>query len=163
MARPTSLLCLCVIVLLTAACATDTSSPSPTRDLVPYARTYTVTAVDSFIVPYVRSQDGNCQQINTGGWLTLSSDGSYQLLLDNVRSLCVGAPGGGGDAIYQAGTYVVSAGILHLSPTPPQGPASSGRIWQATPLPGGGFAQAAVQLTFNERLYDLPALFQPPQ
>lgn len=152
-----------MLSLAAAACANEASSPTTTSDLLPYARTYTVTHVDTLSIPFVRAQDGGCQQVNTGGWLSLSANGSYQLLLDHVSAMCTDAPGGGGDAIYQAGTYVVSSGTLRLRPKAGYGPSATGSIWRAIAQPGGGFSQASVHLTFGPHSYDLVALFQPPE
>ncbi len=149
--------------LAAISCGNDSSAPPTPVDLTTYARTYSVVSVDSLAIPFVRSQDPSCQQINTGGWLSLSTDGTYQLMLDDVRSLCNGAPSGGGDAIYQPGTYTISSGILHLQPDAPYGPASSGPIVGATPIQGGGFKSATISLSFNSRLYYMVAMFQPPQ
>lgn len=109
------------VVLLAIAFMGCSESTSPANPFARATGTYSEYMLDGYFLPTVSSVD-TCQIVNTGGWLTLTIDGKYQMMLDNVRRLCNGAYFGG-ESVPQVGTYeFVSDTVIAFAPAATYGP-----------------------------------------
>jgi hypothetical protein len=123
----------------------DADSPAVTA-------TFSVTQVDTMRVPFVVGQDEGCQQVNTGGWITLEASGRYTLSLERIGRLCVDNTGGIGSTLPQEGTYTVTGDSIAFSPRPPYGPGFSAHLVGA-PDRNGLITEGNLQFTFVAHRY----------
>jgi len=103
------------LLVSAVACGADTTAPNPV------ARTYSVYAVDDQKVPIVVPQDSTCSTVNSGGWLSLDTDGSFSMVLDRTTWVCNNVAGVS-TSVVQSGRYVRSSDSV-LSFRPAVGPA----------------------------------------
>lgn len=138
-----------ILVVGAVGCGADVTAP----DLA--ARTYSVYTVDDVKVPIVIPQDSACVTINTGGWLSLTADGDFQMVLDRTTLVCNNAALVG-TSIIQDGRYVrTSDSVLSIRPT--TSPAFVATFDPGNYRPELGGVIANVKFEFNGHRYWLLA------
>lgn len=135
---------LCFLALLAvgaAGCGTDLTAPNAA------VGTYSVFMVDGQRIPIVTPLDSACITVNSGGWLTLTTGGTYSMVLDRINRVCNGIEDGG-SASPQSGTYTQTRDtVITFHPAPPMGPAFAATFHPGTDRPGGG-ALPSLRFTF---------------
>ena len=133
-----------VFLAIAIAACSDSTSPNL------YARvtgTYSEYTIDEQVIPFATPYD-TCQIVNVGGWLTLTVDGKYAMLLDRTRMLC-NAEYSGGTGVAQTGTYqFVNDTVLAFVPTPPSGPAFSATFDPGNYKPEAGGRVPSLRFSF---------------
>lgn len=110
---------LVVLAIGLAACSDAATSASNPFEQI--AGTYSEYTVDGQQLPVTTPAD-TCERVNTGGWLSVTTEGTYSMVLDRTRRVCNGVLSGG-DYIAQLGTYeMTSDTVITFVPTPPWGP-----------------------------------------
>lgn len=131
------------LIIGLAACS-DATKPKDQPNLV--AATYSQSTIDGQQVPRTTPAD-TCELVNMGGWLSLTAEGAYSMVLDRTSYVCNGVPSGT-NYVGQRGTYQLADTAVTFLPTPPYGPAFKATFDPGDYQPGKGGRLRSLRFSF---------------
>jgi hypothetical protein len=149
------------LIIGLAACS-DVTTPKDQPN--PVAATYSQYAIDGHQIPTATPAD-TCESVNMGGWLSLTAEGTYSMVLDRTSRMCGGVPSGS-NYLSQRGTYQLADDVVTFFPTPPYGPAFAATFDPGNYQPGQGGRVRNLKFSFVGHDYwvieEVPALGSRP-